>query len=98
MKSFNKILIANRGEIAVRIIRSAQELGIETVAIYSTADEEGLHVEIADETYCLGDEHRIARNLPDREKIINIALQSGCDAIHPGYGFLAENSAFASLL
>ena len=94
MKLFKKILIANRSEIAVRIIRSAHELGIETVAIYSTADEEGLHVEMADETYCLGDSIELHETYLDREKIINIALQSGCDAIHPGYGFMAENSAF----
>lgn len=91
MKLFNKILIANRGEIAVRIIRSAQELGIETVAIFSTADEEGLHVEMADEAWCLGESIELSDTYLDIDKIIEIAKQSGAEAIHPGYGFLAEN-------
>jgi len=91
MKLFNKILIANRGEIAVRIIRSAQELGIETVAIFSTADEEGLHVEMADEAWCLGESIELSDTYLDIDKIIEIAKQSGSEAIHPGYGFLAEN-------
>ncbi|MCD4695162.1 MAG: acetyl-CoA carboxylase biotin carboxylase subunit [Bacteroidales bacterium] len=96
MKIFKKILIANRSEIAVRIIRSAHELGIETVAIYSTADEEGLHVEMADEAWCLGDSIELSETYLDIEKIIGIAKQSGSEAIHPGYGFLAENPAFVA--
>ncbi len=96
MKLFNKILIANRGEIAVRIIRSAKELGVKTVAIYSTADEEGLHVEMADEAYSLGDSIELSDTYLNIDKIIKIAKQSGCEAIHPGYGFLAENPAFVA--
>jgi len=96
MNSFNKILIANRGEIAVRIIRSAQELGIETVAIFSTADEEGLHVELADEAWCLGESLELSDTYLNIEKIIDIAKQSGSEAIHPGYGFLAENPQLVS--
>jgi len=91
MKLFKKILIANRGEIAVRIIRSAQELGIQTVAIYSSADEESLHVEMADEIYSLGESIELSETYLNINKIISIAKQSGSEAIHPGYGFLAEN-------
>ncbi|MCF8405206.1 MAG: acetyl-CoA carboxylase biotin carboxylase subunit [Bacteroidales bacterium] len=96
MKSFNKILIANRSEIAVRIIRSAQELGIETVAIFSSADEEGLHVELADEAYFLGESIELSDTYLNIDKIIEIAKESGCEAIHPGYGFLAENPEFVA--
>ncbi len=96
MKLFKKILIANRGEIAVRIIHSAHELGIETVAIYSTADEEGLHVEMANEAFCLGDSIELSETYLNREKIIDIAKKSNCEAIHPGYGFMAENSEFVA--
>jgi acetyl/propionyl-CoA carboxylase alpha subunit len=94
LKLFKKILIANRSEIAVRVIRSAKDLGIQTVAIYSTADEESLHVEMADEAYCLGDSIELSETYLDIKKIIDIAKQSGCEAVHPGYGFLAENPAF----
>ncbi|MEZ5199050.1 MAG: acetyl-CoA carboxylase biotin carboxylase subunit [Bacteroidales bacterium] len=96
MKLFKKILIANRGEIAVRIIRSAQELGIETVAIYSIPDEESLHVEMADEAYHLGDSIELSETYLNIDKIIKIAKDSGAEAIHPGYGFLAENPSFVA--
>jgi len=93
MKVFKKILIANRGEIAVRIIKSAKKLGIRTVAIYSEVDKDSLHVQNADETYCIG--HReLSETYLNIGKIIQTAIDSGCDAIHPGYGFLAENSDF----
>jgi len=94
MKIFKKILIANRGEIAVRVIRSAHELGIRTVAIYSQADEESLHVDMADEAYSLGGTNELGETYLDIPKIIGIAIESGSEAIHPGYGFLAENPAF----
>ncbi len=90
MKKFNKILIANRGEIAVRIIKAARELGIATVAVYSEADKESLHIEMADEAWCIG-EVALADTYLNVEKIIEVAIDSNCDAIHPGYGFLAEN-------
>ncbi len=96
MKLFNKILIANRGEIAVRVIRSAQKLGIYTVAIYSGADEDALHVEMADEAYSLGDSIELSETYLDINKIIKIAKQSQSEAIHPGYGFLAENPEFVA--
>jgi acetyl-CoA carboxylase biotin carboxylase subunit len=96
MKLFNKILIANRGEIAVRVIKSAQKLGIETVAIYSVADEESLHVELADEAYCLGDSIELSDTYLNIERIIEIAKRTESEAIHPGYGFLAENPAFVA--
>jgi acetyl-CoA carboxylase biotin carboxylase subunit len=91
---FKKILIANRGEIALRIIRSCKEMGISTVAVYSTADKESLHVKFADESVCIGPP-------PSKESYLNIhnilaaAEIKGADAIHPGYGFLAENADFA---
>ncbi|RLD68056.1 MAG: methylcrotonoyl-CoA carboxylase [Bacteroidetes bacterium] len=90
MKLFKKILIANRGEIAVRVIRSAREMGIKTVAVYSKPDAEALHVLMADESYYLG-EQELSDTYLNVGKIIDIAKQSGSDAIHPGYGFLAEN-------
>jgi acetyl-CoA carboxylase biotin carboxylase subunit len=93
---FRKILIANRGEIAVRINRAAHELGVETVAIFSEADRPALHVRSADEAFCVGPgpSARSYLNIPN---IISAALVSGCDAIHPGYGFLAENARFAEI-
>ncbi|WP_317931096.1 acetyl-CoA carboxylase biotin carboxylase subunit [Halioxenophilus sp. WMMB6] len=91
----NKVLIANRGEIAVRIIRACSEMGIRSVAIYTEPDRYGLHVKRADESYSLG-EDPIAGYL-DPLKIVNLALETGCDAIHPGYGFLSENAHFAEL-
>lgn len=92
-----KILIANRGEIAVRIIRTCKEMGIETVAIYSMADTESLHVQLADEAICVGGAASSASYL-NMNNIIEAALQSGCDAIHPGFGFLSENAKFARLI
>lgn len=96
MKLFNKILVANRGEIAVRVIRSAQKLGIQTVAIYSAADEDALHVEMADEAYSLGESLELSDTYLNIEKIVQIALKSGSEAIHPGYGFLSENPKFVA--
>ena len=89
-----KILIANSGEIAVRIIRACKEMEIETVAVYSEADREALHVQIADEAYCIGP-NDFKDSYLNMANIISAAKLTGCDAIHPGYGFLAENADFA---
>ena len=94
---FDKILIANRGEIALRVLRAAKELGIATVAVYSTADKDAMHVKLADESVCIGPP-------PARESYLNVpALLAACeitgaDAVHPGYGFLSENARFAEIL
>ena len=93
---FKKVLIANRGEIAVRIIRACRELGIHTVAVYSTADRNALHAQIADEAVCIGP-------APSKDSYLNVrAIISACeitgaDAIHPGFGFLSENPSFAKM-
>ncbi len=92
-----KILIANRGEIAVRIIRTAKEMNIETVAVYSTADKKALHVQLADESVCIGSPLAKDSYL-NMFSIIQAACQTGCDAIHPGFGFLSENAEFARLV
>lgn len=94
---FRKILIANRGEIAVRIIRACKELGIETVAIYSKADESGMHVKLADEAVCVGPA-KSAESYLNMKNILAAATTLGCDAIHPGFGFLSENATFARLV
>lgn len=93
---FSKILIANRGEIAVRIIRACKEMGIATVAVYSEADKSALHVAMADESYCLGPAEA-AESYLHQHRIITAAQLSGAQAIHPGYGFLSENAHFAGL-
>ncbi len=91
---FSKILIANRGEIAVRIIRACKEMGISTVAVYSEADKDALHVALADESYCIGP-YPADKSYLDENKLISTALVAGAQAIHPGYGFLSENAHFA---
>ena len=91
-----KVLVANRGEIAVRIIRACKEMGIATVAVYSTADEEALHVQLADEAVCIGSP--LPKNsYLNIENIISAAVLTGCDALHPGFGFLSENAKFAEI-
>lgn len=89
-----KLLIANRGEIAVRVIRACREMGIASVAVYSEADKESLHVQLADEAVCIGPAPS-SKSYLNMERIISAALVTGADAIHPGFGFLSENAAFA---
>lgn len=96
MKKFKKVLIANRGEIAVRILRSCKELGIETVCVYSTADENSLHVKLADESVCIGPP-KSANSYLNMHAILSAAEITGADAIHPGYGFLSENDEFSRM-
>ena len=96
MKYFEKLLIANRGEIAIRVMRACRELGIETVAIYSSADNNALHVKYADEAFLVGEAHP-SKSYLNIERIVDIAKKSGAEAIHPGYGFLAENYRFAKI-
>ncbi|WML66670.1 MAG: Pyruvate carboxylase subunit A [Methanoregula sp. SKADARSKE-2] len=96
MKYFEKLLIANRGEIAIRVMRACRELDIETVAIYSDADKNALHVKYADEVFYVGEAHP-SKSYLNQERIIEVAKKSGAEAVHPGYGFLAENYRFAKL-
>jgi len=91
---FKKVLVANRGEIAIRVIRACRELGVETAAVYSEADVESLHVHYADECHCIGPAEPTKSYL-NTNKIIEVAKKSGCEAIHPGYGFLSQIPAFA---
>ena len=93
---FKKILIANRGEIALRVIRACKELGIATVAVHSTADTHSLHVHQADEDICIGPPNSKQSYL-DMKQIISAAELTNADAVHPGYGFLSENARFAEM-
>ncbi len=95
MGKISKILISNRGEIAVRIIRSARELGIKTVAVFSDPDRDSLHVKLADEAYPL-DGITSAQTYLDTNKILQACKELNVDAIHPGYGYLSENAGFAA--
>src|SRR3569833_1753123 len=93
---FKKILIANRGEIALRVIRTAREMGIKTVAVYSTADRDSLHVKFADEAFCIGKPQSSDSYLNIPHNIAAVEI-TNAEAIHPGYGFLAENAKFSQI-
>jgi acetyl-CoA carboxylase biotin carboxylase subunit len=94
---FKKILIANRGEIAVRIIRACKEWGIETVAVHSDVDRESMHVRLADESVCIGS-HQPQNSYLNIPSIMSAVDLTGAEAIHPGYGFLSENAKFSKVL
>jgi acetyl-CoA carboxylase biotin carboxylase subunit len=94
---FDKILIANRGEIALRMLRACKELGIATVAVHSTADADAMHVRLADESVCIGPP-AAKRQLSQHPGLLAACEITGADAVHPGYGFLSENAAFAEIL
>ena len=94
---FKKVLIANRGEIAVRIIRACKEWGIETVAVHSDVDSDSMHVRLADESVCIGS-HQPQNSYLNISAIMAAADLTGADAIHPGYGFLSENYHFAEII
>ncbi|MBS3914947.1 MAG: acetyl-CoA carboxylase biotin carboxylase subunit [Bacteroidetes bacterium] len=97
MGAFKKVLIANRGEIAIRVMRTCREMGIQTVAVFSEADQKAMHIRFADEAYCIGAPSSSDSYLR-MDRILEVCKKTGADAVHPGYGFLSENAAFAKLL
>ena len=94
MTYFGKVLVANRGEIALRIVRTLRELGIPSVAVYSEADADALHVQLADEAVCIGP-GPVGKSYLDADAILEVAKSTRAEAIHPGYGFFAEHAGFA---